>query len=231
MSNVAQFAVILLLSGAQFLSDKINIERSKFRPYLISFAAGIAITYLLFSFLPEAYSKSTGILLFLPLMSGFAFIHIIEKLFYPNYSNRFMIKRVKTYHDELHATILFVYHFVIGAVLVNTMEQNYTTGLLFLPPLLLFTTIGNWSLHHSYLQEFPNWRMVLASSTFLGALFAKSTLNTPLIDILMINFVAGFMLFLVVRESIPNAKEGKPLHFLLGIITYGLLMMLTDAAF
>lgn len=229
MSNLAQFAVILFLSAAQFLSDRINIERSKYRQHITSFAAAIAITYLLFSFLPKAYQNSTGLVLFIPMIAGFAFIHLVEKFFYSKYSGRFSIKRVRSYHDELHAFILFVYHFVIGAVLIGIMEKNILAGLLFLPPLVLFTTIGNWSLHHAYLNQVPHWRMLLASSTIFGALFAKSTLlGGMLVEAIMINFVAGFLLFSVVRESLPNPKEGKPMLFILGILAYGGLMFLIN---
>ncbi|MBI2141844.1 hypothetical protein HYU16_05510, partial [Candidatus Woesearchaeota archaeon] len=56
MSASASYGLLafpLLLSIAQFLSDRINIERSRYRQHLASFAAAISITYLLLSFLPE----------------------------------------------------------------------------------------------------------------------------------------------------------------------------------
>ena len=188
MQNVAPFALIFLLSAMQFLSDKINIERSKYREYISSFAAAIAITYLLFSFLPKAYENSSGLTLFIPMITGFTFIHLLEKWFFSSYSERFSIKKAKTFHDELHAFILFIYHFVIGAVLIGVLEKDLVTGLLFLGPLILFTTIGNWSLHHAYLQQIPYRRLLLASATLLGALFAKSTLSNQTIEHILLNF-------------------------------------------
>lgn len=231
MSNAVQFAVIVLLSAAQFLSDRINIERSRYREHLISFAAAISITYLLFNFLPKAYTESSGFTLFLPLITGFAFIHLLEKFFYKEYAARFSLKKVKTYHDELHFLVLFIYHFVIGAVLVGLLETDLKSGMLFLPPLMMFSTIGNWSLHHAYLQQIPYRRMLLASSTILGALFSKSSLNSPLIETMMVNFAAGILLFMVVRESIPAPKQGKPLTFVAGIVVYTLMLFLLKTHF
>ena len=115
-------ALVFLLSLAQFFSDRLNIERSKYKEYFVSFAAAIAITYLLFSFLPEVYRTSSGAILFIPLILGFVLIHLIEKIFYRTYAPRYSLKKVKTYHDELHAAILFVYHFVIGVVLIKILD-------------------------------------------------------------------------------------------------------------
>jgi len=226
MPSIIPFSLVFLLSLAQFFSDRLNIERSVFREYISSFAAAIAITYLLFSFLPEAYNNSSGLVLFVPLISGFVLIHLMEKIFYKKFSGRYSLQKMKTFHDELHSVILFIYHFVIGVVLIGILETNLISGLLFLPPLLLFTTIGNWSLQHAYLKNIPHTRLLLASSTMLGALFAKSAFINPLIEKSMINFAAGILLFIIIRESLPKEKEGRPEMFVLGIIVYGAMLIL-----
>ncbi len=231
MNYAAPFALVLSLSAVQFLSDRISIERSRYREHLISFAAAISITYLLFSLLPKAYGESSGLTLFVPLIAGFAFIHLLEKFFYGAYSARFSIKKVKTYHDELHFIVLFIYHFVIGAVLMQVLEADFASGLLFLPPLMMFSTIGNWSLHHAYLQQIPYMRLFLASSTVLGALFSNSSFSSRLIEQVMVNFAAGILIFIVVRESLPNPKEGKPMLFLLGVAFYTAVMFFLERGF
>jgi len=228
MPNVLPFALVFILSLAQFFSGQLNIQRSRYKEYIASFAAAIAITYLLFSFLPEAYNNSSGLTLFVPLIMGFALVHLLEKFFYKKYSANYSLKKEETFHDEIHALVLFIYHFVIGAVLIGVLETDLSAGFLFLPPLLLFTTIGNWSLHHTYLQQIPYRRLLLASSTMFGALFAQSSFINPLIEKLLVNFAAGILLFIVVRESLPQKKEGKPMLFILGIILYGLLILLVN---
>src|SRR3989344_2861517 len=130
MPGVIPFVVVVVLAAVQFLSDSINIERSKYREELISFGAAIAVTYLLFSFLPKAYTGSSGFLLFIPLISGFMFIHLLEKLFYGKYALRYSIRAAQTFHDELHALVLFIYHFVIGAVLINIVSESFASGML-----------------------------------------------------------------------------------------------------
>jgi zinc transporter ZupT len=42
----------------------------------------------------------------------------------------------------------------------------------------------------------------------------------------MVNFVAGIFLFIIIRESLPQEKEGKPLLFVLGILVYAAMMLL-----
>ncbi len=221
----------LLLSLAQFLSDRINIERSKYRQHIASFAAAISITYLLLGLLPETYSAYSGagafgVAAFLPVVAGFTMIHLLEKLVYRKFGHRFSLKKLKTYHDDLHAVVLVAYHFAIGLVLVNIFAASQGRGLLFLPPLLLFATIGNWSVHHHYVTQNHFLRLVLASSTTIGGASAIILPSEPVINMLLLGFVAGVLLFVVVRESLPRPKEGNPALFVLGVVLYAALMLL-----
>ena len=230
MKDVLPFILVLSLSGVQFLSSRFNIEQSRYRHQLISFAAAIALTYLLFSLLPKAYHNSSGMILYVPLMGGFALIYLIEKSFFRKFSERFSLKKLRSFHDELHVGVLFIYHFVIGSVLIKVLEEDISTGLLFLPPLVMFTTIGNWSLHHVYLEQLPFRRTLLALSTVFGALFAKFALIDQAsviaqgIEIVLLNFVSGVFLFLVVKEALPRPKEGDPVLFIAGILAYGVII-------
>ncbi|MBI2663953.1 hypothetical protein HYX10_01270 [Candidatus Woesearchaeota archaeon] len=231
MVSALAFTLVSILSMAQFFSDRISVEGSKYREYFRSFAAAIAITYLLFSFLPEAYTRSAGLELFAPIITGFLLIHMLEKIFYKEFSGRFSLKRVKTYHDELHAAILFTYHIVIGIVLVRLLETNLIKGLLFLPPLLMFTTTGNWSLQHEYLKKTPHRRFLLASATLFGALLSSSALITLTVERLLVNFAAGILLFIVIREALPREKEGRPEMFAVGIAVYAAIIFFLSSLY
>lgn len=230
MSASASYGLLafpLLLSIAQFLSDKINIERSRYRQHLASFAAAISITYLLLSFLPETYAGGFTVLGYLPLVLGFVAIHLLEKFIYRRFSSsgRFSLRRIKTYHDDLHAVIIFSYHLIIGVVLMNFLKADLQKGLLFLPPLLMFTTIGNWSVHHHYVTQNRMLRLVLASATIIGAASAVVFDYKPFLYKILLSFAAGILLFVVVRESLPKEKEGKPLLFILGVMAYTALIL------
>lgn len=218
----------LLLSTAQFLSDKINIERSRFRQHLASFGAAIAITYLLLVLLPEAYRNGFTVPDYIPLLLGFVAIHLLEKFVYKKFSGKYSLHKLRTYHDELHAAIIFAYHFMIGAILMNILAGNLRAGLLFLPPLLMFTTIGNWSVHHHYVTQNHPLRLVLASSTLLGSLSALAFTYPASLQRLFISLVGGILLFIIVRESLPKEKEGKPGLFVFGVIAYTLLIVLSQ---
>ena len=225
------FALVLSLSAVQFLSSHVNIEQSKYRQQLISFAAAIALTYLLFSLFPKVYDNSEGstMTLYAPLIGGFALIYLLEKSFFAKFSERFSLRNLKGFHDELHVAVLFIYHFVIGSVLLEVLQEDLSSGLLFLPPLVMFTTIGNWSLHHKYLEQVPFRRILLAFSTILGAVFARFVFVADVgfahtMERVLLNFVAGVFLFIVVRESLPRPKEGDPLFFIAGIVFYGILI-------
>lgn len=250
------FALVFSLSVVQFLSSRVNIEQSKYRQQIVSFAAAIALTYLLFSLFPKTYDHSDGMnmTLYIPLIGGFALIYLLEKSFFRKFSERFSLRNLKSFHDEIHVVVLFIYHFVIGSVLLQVLEEDLSAGLLFLPPLVMFTTIGNWSLHHKYLEQIPLRRTLLASSTILGALFSRFILSNEsfagtlerfllkyigaapdvlnfmhTLEMVLLNFVAGVFLFMVVREALPRPKEGDPLFFIAGLVFYGALISIAGA--
>lgn len=218
----------LVLSIAQFLSDKINIERSRYSHHIASFAAAVAITYLLLSFLPDVYREGFTVLAYLPLVLGFVSIYLLEKLVYKRFPKRFSLRRLETYHDELHAGIIFLYHFAIGVVLISILANDMRRGLLFLPPLLMFTTIGNWSVHHHYLTKNNLLRLVLASSTLLGAISATVFTYPSALSKFILSLVAGILLFIIVREALPNEREGSPVLFIIGVIVYTAIILVSQ---
>ncbi|MBI2176415.1 hypothetical protein HYU40_03665 [Candidatus Woesearchaeota archaeon] len=218
----------LLLGMAQFLSDRINIERSRFRQHLASFGAAIAITYLLLVLLPEAYSSGFTVPAYVPLLLGFVAIHLLEKFVYKKFSGRYSLHKLRTYHDELHAAIIFSYHFMLGAILMDLLAGDFRAGVLFVPPLLMFTTIGNWSVHHHYVTQNHPLRLLLASSTLLGSLSTLVFAYPASLQRLFISLVGGILLFIIVRESLPKEKEGKPALFVLGVAAYTLLILMSQ---
>lgn len=228
MTAYGLLAFPLLLSIAQFLSDRINIERSEYRQHIASFAAAISITYLFLSFLPEIYEEGFAVSAYFPMLLGFTTIHLLEKFIYKKFPGRFSLHKLETYHDDLHAAILVFYHFIIGIILMGILAADLKNGLLLLPPLLLFTTIGNWSVHHHYVTQNHALRFVLASSTIVGALSAIFFNYPPALYKAFLSFTAGILLFVVVRESLPKEKEGKPVLFVLGVIIYTALILLTQ---
>ena len=224
MFALIEFGIISLLSMAQFFSDRANIEKSKFRDYLVSFASSIAIAYLLFHILPQAYNNSENLELFFPMAGGFILIYVLERFFHKKFGGKFSIKKEESYHDEFHSGILFFYHFIIGAVLIKAIQASVSDAVLFLIPLMMFTTIGNWSLHHDYLKGSYMRKILLASATVIGASFAKSPLMTDFLGRVMFNFAAGILLFIIVREALPQKNKGKTEVFVLGLIFYGFLI-------
>ena len=68
----------------------------------------------------------------------------------------------------------------------------------------------------------------MASSTIFGALFAKSALSTAQLEHILVNFAAGILVFIIVREALPQPKEGKTSLFVLGVIVYGILIYIEN---
>ena len=43
----------------------------------------------------------------------------------------------------------------------------------------------------------------------------------------LIGFVAGVLMFTIFRHSLPMGKEGKPLYFVVGVILYSPIVILS----
>ena len=149
---------------------------------------------------------------------------MIEKYLYQHEEKERLIEELK----EAHSLVFFVYHFVVGMVLVNITLRNITEGILLFIPLLFHLSITNVSLreiHHSLIER-KFARFFLCLSTILGILFASFIQISAMLYFTLFAFIGGAILYIVVREEIPEEKRGKPGYFILGTFLYTLLIIL-----
>jgi zinc transporter ZupT len=223
----SQVAIIfgLIVVVVHYFSDRIK-EYKKYHKELLSFAAGISLTYLLLFLLPELYEgiKELQKFLFLFVLLGAVMFHVVEKYLYQHDKKKKLIADL----SAVHAVSFFTYHFVIGVVTVNLLQQNYILGTLFFIPILTYTAVGQVSLKeiHAKVTEKKIVKLFLASSTLIGIIEAVFIQINAKVFYGLLGFVAGAMLYHVMRESIPSEKEGNALMFLLGAMIYTTLILL-----
>lgn len=220
----------LALTAAHFISQRLNIQHDPNRMKIISFTAGIFITYMLLHMFPQLYLGD----LFLNRMSmlaaliGFAFFHTLEKYIYQHKSG----DRLRADLKELHMVLLFSYHVIVGIIVVNLTELSLINGILLFIPILLFTSLSTISLKeiHEIIASGKILKFVLAISSLVGVIIGL-LFNIP---ILLFNVLFGFMLgsllYIIIVEALPKEKEGNPLFFVLGLVLYTILIAFTWAA-
>ncbi|UCC91446.1 MAG: hypothetical protein JSV39_04005 [Candidatus Aenigmatarchaeota archaeon] len=217
----------LILAAVHYFSDRFEPEDPAIKHRLVSFVAGISITYIFLLLLPKVYTgiESLDKFLFLFILAGFACFHLIEKHIYQHESKDIL-------HEELriaHSAMFFFYHLVIGILLVELVNINVVGGVLFFVPILFYTAVSSASLKgiHISIRERILLKIVLSFSTLFGVLIAYFVMVPSNILHAFLGFVVGSLLYIVIRDSIPKESEGKAIYFVLGVVVYALVIGFT----
>jgi zinc transporter ZupT len=210
-----------------YYTPKIKVAHKARRMKIVSFTAGIFITYLFLHLLPAIYDADISFtrISVIFVLIGFSLFHIAEKFIY-KYQGRDR-EKLRRELKEVHSLMFFIYHFVIGMVLVNVTNQlSIIGGILFFIPVLLHTAVSSLSFSEIYgvIREKISVRLLLSLSTLAGiivSIFFPLTLDMYHI---LLGFVLGAMFYLVIVESIPRERRGEPMFFILGVIVYAILI-------
>jgi len=216
----------LIIGILHYLSDFISLRFIKYKEKILSFGAGISITYLFLELLPQIH-EATPILRkisYISLLVGFALFHLVEKYVYQHSKREKIIEELR----HIHSTGFFLYHFIIGMVLYHLMENNITQGTLFLIPIVFHSAVSSASFKeiHAELKEKWHIKALLSTSTIMGILIAIYLGVSQNVYYSMLGFVVGALLYIIIKDILPEQKEGDPKYFLAGMIIFVLLLLL-----
>ena len=99
---------------------------------------------------------------------------------------------------------------------------NLPAVLLFIP-IMLHIIIDSLPRRHTKKHHL---RALSASSPFLGAILASFVDIGQTGNIILLGLVGGALLYIVVRESLPREREGKPMYFISGLLLFTVLILL-----
>ena len=216
---------------ANYIGETLSLGRfSKYKTSIASLVAGISVTYIFLHLLPELYEvvPSLNKSLFVFILLGFTIFHLTERLIYQLVKRKKITEPIKLNH----AFGLLLYDMSIGIILVNFMKASPIEGFLFFIPVFSHAALSNLSLHkihglhHNKEQKLRNKiaRFLLAGGTIYGSLLATFSTVQPKVQHTLIGLVAGILLYVVIRETIPKDKEGNPLMFIVGVLLYSSLI-------
>lgn len=215
----------LILSAVHFFFEEYVEKLRKYDVAFISFSGGLFVSYLFLSLFPEIIDGFIflGGNIFFALFWGFVIFHIVEKYIYKHTSETNVKKRIVS----LYTFGFFVNHFIIGVALVfifrfRTLEFFYLS----LIPVffhIISSSLVIEHLHKGVRESLPG-RLVSSGSIFLGAI-AALLINLPLkVFFAVFAFIIGTLFYIIVRDTLPKYKEGKPVFFMVGVILYLLLL-------
>ena len=141
--------------------------------------------------------------------------------------------------DNIHLFTNFIYHFLIGLIFFNLLLIELLIALLFFLFALFKAIISKTSNDVIIFPEIEvidrlekpkGLRIFLASATFLGFFIGVIfELTAPIsLEILYVlfSFISGVILYIIVREVIPEKEKGNPVYFLLGVIIFFIAVLI-----
>ena len=219
---VVGYVLALIMSIVDFFTEGLFSRASPNKMKFISVSAGVSVSYIFLILLPEIYSGAMNIskLLFLGILFGFGAFHIIEKFIRQNFTGPELRKE----HRLIHSSTSFAYFFVVGFLLVKLAGNggSLSAVLLFIP-ITLHIIIDSLPRRHTKKHYL---RALSASSPFLGAVLASFVDVGEIGNVILLGVVGGALLYIVVRESLPRDREGKPLYFVTGLLLFTVVVLL-----
>ncbi len=207
----------LAMSLAHRFSYELVERVKKHHNKLLSFSAGISVTYLFLELLPYFSEGAASVdrRLFFFILLGFVMIHLAEKYIYFHF-----------YKDKLrrelaleNAAVSFIYHFLVGMLLVGFARSEPLEALLFFVPVFLHTAFNAVPV---IISKSLVVRGILSSSTFLGVVFSMFVYPemSVFVKFALIGFVTGIFIYMVLRHAVPLGRAGSPFFLVLGFLFY-----------
>lgn len=191
-----------------------------------SFSSGLFVSYIFLFMLPEVFKgiNHLGEGIFFIIFWGFIVLHIAEKYVVQHTEQR-QKKMERLTH--IRTTGFFVNHFVMGIAVIFFFELDRPVlAYLSLIPLLFHMISSSLLVEHLHKHVRGTFigRITSSGSVFFGALMA-SMLDVPKpVYFGLFAFITGVLMYVIIRDTLPKYKQGKPILFISGIIFFLLLL-------
>ena len=221
MVSLIPIALAAVLTLVHYFSERTANRVKKFHNEITSFSAGIFITYIMLEVLPELTigTRVLGDNVYLLLLIGFTAFHVAEKYVYQHITHR---NKLMKNLAHLHIAGFIADSFILGFALViffGIPLEGGKLGYLVFIPFLLHTLSSSISVRHIH-QHFKSGKLeeaALSISTVAGAAVATVLGLKEVAFYAVFSLVMGVLLYVVIRDLIPENREGRPMYFLLGM--------------
>jgi|GEM_PF-360726 len=228
LNSLVALGLTVGLGVVHFFSEQIKIPEGKARWRVISLGAGLSIGYLFLHLLPETYEEAAFLKhwVFVALLAGFAFTHLAEKYAYKHAQRAKLVYELKI----IHLAVFFLYYFIAGISLADKVETGILDGVMFIVPIAIHTALSTSALArlHGRVKESLVVKILMSVSSILGVILAIIVPIPPVVSSFLTSFIAGVLLFVFVKEFLPEERKGEPFFFILGMLIF---LVYTLAAF
>lgn len=227
MNEIETAAVLLvaaILSIIHYLSHKISSFMEKHHYRLLSFNGGLFIALIFLILLPEVAEFSDSVSVYFIMLIGFVIFHLTSKYLYQHVKDK---KDMLGDLRVLHEVGFFVDHFMLGFILVTSVDIDPTLGFLIAIPILLHTVSSSISMQHIHESAKTGInKIVLSLSTLLGVIVALVLKVEGVVQGAILALLLGMLLYIGVRDFIPRRERGYPGLFVAGVVVVVVVWLL-----
>ena len=218
----------------------LDVLESLPRPSLLSLGSGVSVAYVFVHLLPEVASVERPVVhgehalfphevpVYLLALAGFVAFYGLEHV----------ARRWGTHGEEgteptestgvywLHLGSFATYNVLLGYLLVERSIHERAGLVLFAVAIGLHLLVNDHGLREHHAQRYRRvGRWLLAGAVLLGAaLGVFVVVGTTLFEALLA-FLAGSVVFTVVKEELPSQRENRFSTFTLGVVGYAALLV------
>jgi len=214
-----------ILSVSDYVTEHIVSKKLRTSQKLISFSAGVAISYIVLDLFPEIAQNALidGKKLFLFALLGFVLLNLIEQYVYKGIGK---LRNLSSYQKHIHVSYFFIYNFLIGTVLVIFAAKGLKQTMLFFMPFLLYIIAEILPQEFEFKNSMS--KIIYSMAPVFGAVVGVYSIDFfASIFGEIISFITGTLLYIVIRESLPSDKAEKPIYFIIGVFIYTLIIYMS----
>ena len=143
--------------------------------------------------------------------------------------------------EKVHVVINYFYHLIVGLIIFNLLKEDLFSGILFSFFAILKATISNASNRHIKIFDINihtkieehNLIKVLSITSVLTGVVVGLVLELlyPLSSFVIFQcfaFISGIILYIIVREIIPQEEKGRPYYFISGATIFIIILIFIE---
>ncbi|ACK72492.1 conserved hypothetical protein [Gloeothece citriformis PCC 7424] len=227
-------ALIHLYCGKLRFLDE--IPRSRW----LSIAGGVSVAYVFVHILPDLSDRQTHLSdlkvlsfieyhVYLMALLGLIVFYGLEKLVKSSRKPEKEIGKETTTNIKiywLHITSFALYNGLIGYLLVHRETTGLESLIFFFVAMSLHFLVNDYGLRQDHRNTYhKSGRWILAGSIILGWIIGTGTKISEAGLSVFFSFLAGGVIFNVLKEELPEERESRFWAFFIGAIGYSVLLL------
>ena len=146
--------------------------------------------------------------------------------------------------SQLRFYYIFIYHLLVGIIGVGLLSEELVSGLIFFAIAWLISLVisthrarlilSDLNIRELELEEPLKIKVILGFSALIGVAvgLVLMIVTSHSVDLritgIAFSIVAGFLLYRIAKEVIPETEKGDIVHFLVGLISFSAFILLIE---